>query len=275
MPPSLFIWNTDPLLWLALIALGAAYYTATGPLAARFGLEEPTTRRERLNFGFGLALLALTLVSPLDTLGRRDLFSAHMLQWMLLNSLVAPLLLLGLPEAWGRAIARRSGPLGEGGTLLLWAVATLVFNGVFLLWHAGPLYEATLSNEIVHDLASLLLLLTGMVRWWPVLTPEQRQVRLASPGQMIYILLESLPIDIFAVVLIFAPAPLYATYVHVPHFWGLSAMLDQAIAGCIALIPGTFADFVLISIVFFAWLRRMDREQEAEDERLASVEQQR
>jgi cytochrome c oxidase assembly factor CtaG len=272
VPHALTIWNADPLLWLALLALGVAYYAATGPLAARIGLKEPATRRERTVFGFGLALLALTLVSPLDTLGRTDLFSAHMLQLMLLNSLVAPLLLLGLPEAWGHAIARRAGPLGEGSTLLLWAVATLVFNGVFLLWHAGPLYEMSLSNEIVHNIASLTLLLTGLVRWWPVLTPEKRQVRLAAPGQMIYILLESLPIDIFAVVLIFAPAPLYATYLHAPHFWGVSALLDQQIAGCIALIPGTFADFILISIIFFAWLRRVDREQEAEDERVAALE---
>lgn len=273
MPQALTIWNADPILWLSLIGLGAAYYAFTGPWRALTGLSAPATRRERVVFGFGLALLAVTLVSPLDTLGRNDLFSAHMLQVMLLNSLIAPLLLLGLPEAWARAVARRAGPLGEGPTLLLWAVATLLFNGVFLFWHAGVIYEASLSNEVVHDLASLTLLLTGVVRWWPILTPEYRQGRMTSPGQIVYILLESLPVDIFAIVLIFAPAPLFATYSHAPRLWGLSAMLDQQIAGCIALIPGTFADFILISVIFFAWLRRTERDQEAEDERLAALKQ--
>lgn len=275
MPQVLTVWNTDPVLWLALIAIGAAYYICAGPLGARIGLRAQATRREGIAFGCGLVLLVFTLVTPLDTLGRTDLFSAHMLQVMLLNSLVAPLLLLGLPEAWARAAAHRAGPLGEGGTLLMWVVATLLFNSVFLFWHAGIIYEVSLSNEAVHDLASLTLLLTGMVRWWPILTPEHRQSRMASPGQIIYILLESLPVDIFAIALIFAPAPLYATYLHAPRLWGIPAMLDQQIAGCIALIPGTFADFILVSIVFFAWLRRTEREQEAEDERLAALEQSR
>lgn len=272
MPQVLTVWNADSALWLALIALGGTYYTFTGPLGARFGVSALATRRERIAFGCGLALLALILVTPLDTLGRTALFSAHMLQVMLLNSLVAPLLLLGLPEAWARAAARRAGPLGEGGTLLLWVVATLIFNGVFLFWHAGVIYDVSLSNEIVHDLASVTLLLTGVVRWWPVLTPAQRHLRMASPGQIVYILLESLPVDIFAIALIFAPAPLYTTYLHAPRLWGIPALLDQQIAGCIALIPGTFADFILISIVFFAWLRRTEREQEVEDERVAALE---
>jgi len=267
------MWNVDPAVWLGLLGLCAAYYAVLGPLGARHSRGEPATARQIAYFVGGAALLAVTLVSPLDTLGRSYLFSAHMLQLMLLNTLIAPLLLLGLPDWVVRAGVGRWQHLGEGGTLLFWAVAALVFNGTFLMWHVGPLYEAGLHNEAVRDIEIVTILLAGALRWWPLLTPGQPRTRLANPGQMLYILLESLPIDIFAITLIFAPRPLYATYIAAPRVWGILPMVDQQVAGCIALIPGTFLDIILISAIFFAWFRRMERDQEADDERLAALNQ--
>jgi putative membrane protein len=269
-------WSWDPAILLGIAALGAGYYAAVGPLRVRYQLGEPATRRQVISFAAGVALLALTLFPPLDALGRTTLFSAHMVQLMLLCTAVAPLLLLGLPEWLVRAGLRRVGSysrLGEGTTLLLWVVAALLFNAVFLLWHIAPLYETGLRSEAIHDLESLTVLLVGAVRWWPLLTPPEHQTRLASPGQIVYTLLESLPIDIFAIALIFAHGPLYATYVHAPRLWGIPAMLDQQLAACVALIPGTFLDIILMSAIFFAWFRRMERDQEAEDERVAAVQQ--
>ncbi|HEV2236259.1 MAG TPA: cytochrome c oxidase assembly protein [Ktedonobacterales bacterium] len=268
-------WNWDPAVLLGLTALCAAYYAAVVPRRGRAQPGAPATRRQVAMFSAGVAVLALTLITPLDTLGRTALFSAHMVQLMLLNTLVAPLLLLGLPEALAQRALRPLGRLarpGEGGTLLLWVAAALLFNGVFLLWHVGRLYAAGLGNPALHDLEGLTILLSGVVRWWPLLTPAEGQTRLANPGQILYILLESLPIDIFAVALIFARGPLYAIYAHAPRVWGIPPMLDQQIAACVALIPGTFLDFILISVIFFAWFQRMERDQQVEDERLAALQ---
>jgi hypothetical protein len=91
----------------------------------------------------------------------------------------------------------------------------------------------------------------------------------------VYTLLESLPIDIFAVALIFAHGPLYATYAHAPRLWGIPPMRDQQIVACETLVPGTFFDFMLISMIFFAWFRRMERDQQREDERLAALDEDR
>lgn len=265
-------WNFDPVVLLGLLALAAGYYALVGPLRARHGWGEAATRAQIGSFAVGMVALAATLISPLDALGRTSLFSAHMLQLMLLNTLVGPLLLLGLPEWAGRRALRWLPLASEGSMVLLWVGVALLFNGVFLAWHAGQFYEAGLQNEAVRDVEMLTLLLTGTIRWWPLLTPERHEHRLASPLQILYVLVESLPIDIFGIVLIFAPKPLYATYALAPRVFGLSPMLDQQVAGCIALIPGTFLDVILMSVVFFAWFQGMERRQ-VEAEALAAGEQ--
>jgi putative membrane protein len=266
-------WNWDPAVLLGIAALCAAYYWLVGPFRERRGLGEPATRRQVVYFVAGVVTLALTLITPLDALGRHALFSAHMLQLMLLNTLVGPLLLLSLPEWLVRAAVRPLTRPGSDLTLVVPLVAGLVFNATFLLWHSAPLFEPALRNEALHDLETATLLLTGTFRWWPLLSPADHRVRMASPVQIVYLLLESLPLDIFAVVLIFATNPLYATYAAAPRTWGISAMLDQEIAGCIALVPGTFLDIILMSTIFFAWLRRVEHNQEQEDERLAALQQ--
>ena len=256
---------------VGLAVLCGAYYWIIGPLRERRGLGEPATRRELTYFTVGMIVLTICLITPLDALGRTTLFSAHMLQLMLLNTVVGPFLLLGLPADVVRASLGPLRRLGEYGLIVVMLAAAFLFNAVFLLWHAGPLYDAGLSNEAVRDLEMLTILVTGTVRWWPVLTPDQPQLRLASPTQILYILLESLPSDIFGVALMFTVRPLYTVYAHATPIWGLTPQLDQIVAGCIALIPGTFLDFILVSIVFFFWLRRVERNQEAEDERLAAL----
>ncbi len=54
-------------------------------------------------FAGGWVSLALTIISPLDTLGRYYLFSAHTAQLFIIITLSVPLLMAGLPDwlsAW-------------------------------------------------------------------------------------------------------------------------------------------------------------------------------
>ena len=51
-----------------------------------------------LSFSAGVAVLLLALVSPIDTLGDAYLFSAHMVQHILLILVVPPLLFIGIPR---------------------------------------------------------------------------------------------------------------------------------------------------------------------------------
>ena len=126
----------------------------------------------------------------------------------------------------------------------------------------GPLYERGLLDDRAHDLESLSLLVAGVLTWWPLLTPLERRGRMARPFQMLYLMLESLPLDIFGVAAIFALSPFYPTYIVAPRVIpGLSAAADQALAGALLAVPGNILDVILLSVVFFTWIGRMERAQ--------------
>lgn len=266
-PPPPTAWSFDPIVLAALTLLLGGYFIAIGPLRPK---EEPPVARRRVAcFIAGWLLLALTLVTPLDTLGRYYLFSAHTTQLFLHITITAPLLMIGLPE-WlvERMLPLRAVRAATRG-LLFTVVCALGFNALILIWHAGPLYEAANRSTPLHDLQSLCFLLAGVLTWWPLLTPMDRDTRMASPVQMLYLALESLPLDIFGAFTIFAGTVFYPSYEAAPRvFAGFSAVTDQAVAGALLAVPGNIIDIGLISIVFFGWIASVERAQREEERAL-------
>ncbi len=85
---TLHAWEVHPTVVIGCLAL-IAWHLATGPRLAKYVAP----------FLLGVLVLCLALISPIDPLGDQYLFSAHMLQHLLLILLVPPLLYLGLaPE---------------------------------------------------------------------------------------------------------------------------------------------------------------------------------
>jgi cytochrome c oxidase assembly factor CtaG len=254
-------WNLDPVLLAALLALLGGYLVAIGPLRNRFGLGAAASRRKAILFISGWLVLALSVLSPLDTIGRRYLFTASALQLLLITSLAAPLLLAGLPE-W---LVARLLPLAalRKMTRGFWFAfaAIVIFNGAILIWQVEPLFEASLQNNGLHNLRLLTLLIVGIINWWPLLTPLDRHSRFASPFQIFYIAAESVPLDLFGLACIFVSQVFYPTYASAPRHFGISALTDQALAGGLLAIPNNIFDLILMSIVFFGWVERSDRAQ--------------
>ncbi|MGZ3636472.1 MAG: cytochrome c oxidase assembly protein [Ktedonobacterales bacterium] len=266
--PAPTTWSFDPAVVVGLILLLGAYVIAIGPLTHRLHPDGSLPVGRIIYFIAGWLTLALTLVSPLDTLGRYYLFSAHTAQLFLLTTLAAPLLLLGLPEWLVEHLLPTESLRNATRGLLFPILATIAFNGIILIWHIGRPYEAALRSTALHDLQSLSFLIAGLLTWWPLLTPLDRHTRLATPFQILYLTLESLPLDIFGTAIIFAPRVLYAAYAAAPRVSGLSALADQQFAGVILAVPGNIIDIGLMSVVFFAWLQNVERAQR-ERERLA------
>jgi cytochrome c oxidase assembly factor CtaG len=99
---------------------------------------------------------------------------------------------------------------------------------------------------------------------------------MSSPLQMVYLALESLPIDVFGIAIIFAPGALYATYIHAPRVTELSALVDQQAAGALLALPGNILDVFFMSVIFFIWIERIEqtqrRRERAEIERELAAE---
>src|SRR5262249_32189281 len=90
LPPPTAL-SLDPVVLFVLVLLLGGYFAAVGPLRRACGAE-PVAQRRIASFVAGWLILTVTLVSPLDTLGRYYLFAAHTLQLLVLTTLSAPLL---------------------------------------------------------------------------------------------------------------------------------------------------------------------------------------
>jgi putative membrane protein len=125
----------------------------------------------------GVVLLLLDLVSPIDTLGDKYLFSAHIVQHFLLTLVIPPLLLLGTPRWLAKAallqpmLNKLEHALGQPPFSWLLGVSAM------LVWHVPGLFNAALGNDGLHIFQHLSFLVTGTMFWWPILGPlEERHL---------------------------------------------------------------------------------------------------
>src|SRR5688572_19966274 len=157
------------------------------------------TAAQRVMFFTGLAGIFLALNGPLHDLSDYYLFSAHMVQHLLLSLVVAPLLIAGTPGWMLRPLlgVRGLGPAMRW--LTRGTVCFVIFNVVLAAWHVPALYNLALEHHPVHILQHLMLLSASVLMWWPILSPLPELPRLAYPGQMLYCFLMVIPMSIVAI----------------------------------------------------------------------------
>ena len=95
-------------------------------------------------------VIFLALLSPLHILSDGYLFSAHMLQHVLLTLVAPPLLILGTPDWLLRRLMRPDIIFILVRRATHPVVAFVAFNGVFSIWHMPALYNVSMTNHGVH-----------------------------------------------------------------------------------------------------------------------------
>ena len=176
-----------------------------------------------------LGVVLVAALSPLAALGEEKLFSAHMIQHLLLGD-IAPLLL-------ALALSGRAGILHPFAALAGWCVA-------LALWHVPRLYDAALDSDWVHQLQHLTFFLAGLVLWGAILA--ERSSLAARVGAVAGVGLAGL---VLGNVFLWAGHVIYAPYAAAPRAWGLSPLADQQLGGAIMLAEGA-----AVTIVVLAWL---------------------
>ena len=244
-------WFADPFVLVPILTLGVVY-AMRFRTARREAGGRGTSPFRALAFAAGLLVLTVAVATPLDGLGETYLFSAHMLQHVLLGDVAPLLLLLGLTRVIMRPATRRLqrveralGPFAHPLTgLLLWL-------GVMYLWHIPAMYEAALSSPLVHLVEHSSFFLAGLAVWWPLIQPVPMRRRLTGMWPIAYIGAAKFGLAALGLYLTWSSGVLYDTYAGAPRIWGISAQTDQNAGGAIMMVEQSLT-FVLALVVLFS-----------------------
>jgi putative membrane protein len=234
-----------------LIALGGLYVVALRSGRARGLRAKPANV---VSFFAGLALLLGSLTGPVHDLSDYYLFSAHMVQHLLLVFAMPPLLLYGTPGWMLSPFLRHPLVLRLGQRLTRPSGAFASFNLVLVAWHLPPLYNVAMEHHGVHVVQHLMIMIVSVILWWPVLSPSPELPRAPYPLQMLYLFVVGLPMVVVSIFITMADSVLYRYYATAPRVWeAITPHADQHLGGLIMWIPGGLVFLIAISVVFFRW----------------------
>lgn len=252
-------WHRHPSVLLGATILAVAYVAA---------LRFRWTPRAWC-YGAGVIVLLVALLSPLHTLGEQYLFSAHMLQHLLLLLIVPPLLLLGLPPAAIARIVRLPGVGALEQVLGRPVIAWTIGIGAMWLWHLPVLYNAALAYERLHIVEHLALLISAAIFWWPLFALES-YARLHPLAALLYLFAAMIASGVLGMILTFAAPGLYPAYLSptdapgilplLRGIWGLTPPVDQQLGGLLMWVPGSFAYLAAIVALLTRWYSTPDEE---------------
>src|SRR5258706_512648 len=216
-PDAQIAWTGFSVHWSTVI--GLALFGALYEWRARRGRPdagETVTRVQRGLFFGGIVVMFLSLNGWLHDLSDSYLFSAHMVQHLLLTLVVPPLFIAGTPGWMLRPLLGRRvvGPSLRRITRPI--PCFTIFNVVVAAWHLPPLYNTAMAFHPVHIVQHLMFLAAAVLMWWPVLSPLPELPRLSYPGQLLYLFLMSIPMSIVSIYITYADTVLYPAYASAP-----------------------------------------------------------
>lgn len=205
--------------------------------------------------------------APIDILSAR-LFWVHMIQHLLILIVMAPLLVAGAPllplwlglPRWARRLVKTL-KIGHifyrvGIWLRQPAISCLLLIAGTWVWHWPTLYDLALTNGTIHDwLEHSTFLAVSVLFWIQVIPSFPLSPRLGYLGRMGCLGFAIVQNIALAVLIGFAPAPLYAPYAHLATVaGGFSALQDQQFGAGIMWTFGDLPFMIAISILTQRWL---------------------
>jgi len=241
---------------VTVVLVLAALFYLQGWLRLRKALPKTIPAWRLAAFMGGLFSLWIAVGSPLQEFDEA-LLSIHMVQHILLMGVAPPLILLGapaLPFLHGlphRLVRGLLGPIlrwtpvqGLGGILthpvFCWLAATLALIG----WHTPRAFELAVHSPFWHEVEHGSFFTTSMLFWWPVVQPWPSVARWPRWSIPLYLFLGTLANDAVSAFLALYDRILYPSYASVPRPFNISPLDDQAFAGAMMWVFGTFVYLV-------------------------------
>ncbi len=258
-----WVWKAHPEVWVLVIAVSLLGFWAVkviGPKVVDPG-QKVVSKRQKITFIVATVLLFVSADWPLHDIAEDHLYSAHMLQHLLVTFIIPPLFLLSIPmwlanllvvsDTFSSQIIRKlSHPV----------VAGVIFNALVALTHWSGFVQFSADSGIFHYTIHVLLFITALLMWLPVVSPIP-ELRLSLPGQMFYLFLMSIIPTVPAAWLTFAEGTVYNHYDDGYQMWGISVQSDQQAAGLIMKLLGGFYLWGIIVFKFYIFAREHTRNQ--------------
>lgn len=256
-------WGSSPGTVLVLVVAGVAYARGVRATRQRPALAGIVRRRRRAAVAAGVVLVA-ALASPLDA-AAGTLFSAHMVQHLLLTAVAAPLVVLaaplrtirrGLTLPTRRVLDRFRVPLAGDAPLRRSATAwaTGLFVATTSAWHVPALYGAALDSSLVHAAEHLTLLGAAVAFWWAVLGAARRSLLWAIAGLFV----ACIHGGALGALLALSPRAWYPLHAASAERWGIDPLADQQIAGAAMWVPTATIYVAAMAVLVHRWMARRD-----------------
>lgn len=219
-------WTWNPAVLLLCAAAFILYWTAYG-----------FTRRGWW-FAAAVFTVLIALVSPVESLANGYLFSAHMLQHILLLLLAPAFLILSLPRnvTLPRVFRTLANPL----------TGWLAGVGSMWLWHIPALCDAAATRGPIFAIQTVSLLALGSAFWWQVIAPRDGD-RLPALYAVLYLFSACVACSVLGMILTFSPNIVCSAYARpadrlgmlgtIRSGWGMTSDKDQQIGGLLMWVP--------------------------------------
>lgn len=272
----------DALAMVCLAFVTLLYASGTVHLWRGGGQKSGTLFGRVLAFAGGVAILAIALLPPVDRL-TTQLFAMQIGQYLLLTTVVPPLLILGEPGAalfvalpaaraatfrawWAkRTFARRAWEF-----LTLPPVVAALDIALLLAWYQPRPFDAALASGALHLGEQLSILVAALLFWWTVRHPEARP-SLAHGRVLVSFVAASLASAAFGLALFLARTPWYSVYGDSAAAWSLTAIGDQQVGGIMLGVAPELIDLIAALFLVWGWIQAQERRAtaNARTERLA------
>ncbi|MGH7986681.1 MAG: cytochrome c oxidase assembly protein [Candidatus Binataceae bacterium] len=241
------MWVIDPGLLVALIGLVVAYAGASWLLG-----KQPTSHQAGA-YMFGVLSIFFALSGPIDQLTSDRLFTAYILQQMILVLVAAPFLLMGLPDWMLRPVFTNRWLRPFWRVMTRPVVTFLTFSLVFTLIHYPPVCDRICHLQQFYASIRVILVIAGLLLWWPLFSPLEEFPPLPYPMQIMYLFLLSIPMTAVAAPITLSDSVVYMFYQGGIHPWGLTPIDDQVMGGLLMWIGEMFYLMTVFTVVFIRW----------------------
>ena len=238
------LWSVPPVECAVFLMLGFAYHAwARRP-------DSGVTLRHRCFFAAGIAVLLLSVCTPLGGMAQQGLLSAHMLQHTAIGGLAPLLLLLGTPPAAAtkflsavaiRRIQRIQYP----------PVAFVIWTLITVVWLAPEVHHQVLLHPWVWVIQQLTFLAMGILMWLPVVERVPGPAWFGTGWKGTYMTGVWTVGLAIANLYWFSGTAFYESHAYAAEIWGFKPLEDQANAGTVMMLSHCLLAFGAVTLLFF------------------------